>query len=65
MPSDPEGGSAAPARPRACLAAAPAAAPAAPPPCSNGIYALGVADGVYMWKEQGIDAGAFSRVGAA
>eukprot|EP00887_Chlorella_sp_A99_P001051 scaffold14.g1051.t1 len=28
---------------------------------SNGIYALGVADGVYMWREQGIDAGAFSR----
>lgn len=34
------------------------------PPCSNGIYALGVADGVYMWREKGIDAGLFSRVRA-
>ncbi|PSC69732.1 putative phosphatase 2C 55 isoform A [Micractinium conductrix] len=31
--------------------------------CSNrnGITALGVADGVYSWREQGIDAGQFSR----
>lgn len=31
--------------------------------CSNrnGITALGVADGVYMWRDQGIDAGLFSR----
>jgi len=28
---------------------------------SNGIYALGVADGVYEWRDVGIDAGAFSR----
>lgn len=27
----------------------------------NGITAMGVADGVYMWKEKGIDAGLFSR----
>ncbi|KAL4419639.1 hypothetical protein ABPG77_008580 [Micractinium sp. CCAP 211/92] len=27
----------------------------------NGITAMGVADGVYMWREQGIDAGLFSR----
>lgn len=27
----------------------------------NGIYGLGVADGVYMWKTQGIDSGVFSR----
>jgi protein phosphatase PTC7 len=27
----------------------------------NGIYALGVADGVYEWRTSGIDAGAFSR----
>ncbi|KAK9806298.1 hypothetical protein WJX72_009199 [[Myrmecia] bisecta] len=27
----------------------------------NGIYGLGVADGVYMWRTQGIDAGLFSR----
>ena len=26
---------------------------------SNGITAMGVADGVYMWKEKGIDAGSF------
>lgn len=26
---------------------------------SNGITAMGVADGVYMWKEKGIDAGMF------
>ena len=39
---------------------------ASPPPtfspalhCSNGITAMGVADGVYMWREQGIDAGLF------
>lgn len=27
----------------------------------NGIYAMGVADGVYAWREQGIDAGVFSQ----
>lgn len=27
----------------------------------NGIYALGVADGVYEWRTSGIDAGAYSR----
>lgn len=29
------------------------------PPRSNGITALGVADGVYSWREEGIDAGMF------
>ena len=29
--------------------------------CSNGMVGLGVADGVYGWKEQGIDSGLFSR----
>eukprot|EP00889_Picochlorum_renovo_P001840 jgi/Picre1/28870/NNA_004266.t1 len=28
---------------------------------SNGIWAVGVADGVYEWRQVGIDAGAFSR----
>lgn len=27
----------------------------------NGVYGMGVADGVYMWKELGIDSGAMSR----
>ncbi len=27
----------------------------------RGITGLGVADGVYMWKEQGIDSGRFSK----
>lgn len=27
----------------------------------NGIFGMGVADGVYMWKEVGIDSGTFSR----
>ena len=27
----------------------------------RGIYGLGVADGVYMWKTKGIDSGVFSR----
>ncbi len=27
----------------------------------GGVVGLGVADGVYMWKTQGIDAGLFSR----
>ena len=27
----------------------------------NGVVGLGVADGVYMWKTQGIDAGLYSR----
>lgn len=27
----------------------------------NGIFGMGVADGVYMWKEKGIDSGVFSR----
>ena len=27
----------------------------------DGTFALGVADGVYMWKQQGIDSGLFSR----
>ncbi|KAI8470187.1 MAG: Serine/threonine protein phosphatase [Monoraphidium minutum] len=27
----------------------------------NNIFGMGVADGVYMWKEQGIDSGAMSR----
>ena len=27
----------------------------------RGISGLGVADGVYMWKEQGIDSGRFSK----
>lgn len=29
--------------------------------CRNGVYGLGVADGVYSWKERGIDSGLFSR----
>ena len=29
--------------------------------CSNGLFALGVADGVYMWAKLGIDSGVFSR----
>lgn len=29
--------------------------------CRDGTFALGVADGVYMWKQQGIDSGLFSR----
>ena len=31
-------------------------------PCRNGLMGLGVADGVYQWREQGIDAGEFSRL---
>ncbi|GFR39752.1 hypothetical protein Agub_g236 [Astrephomene gubernaculifera] len=27
----------------------------------NGVFALGVADGVFMWRESGIDSGVFSR----
>ncbi len=27
----------------------------------NDLYAMGVADGVYMWRESGIDSGKFSR----
>ena len=30
-------------------------------PCREGVVGLGVADGVYGWKEQGIDSGVFSR----
>mmetsp|Transcript_10331 Transcript_10331/g.17962 ORF Transcript_10331/g.17962 Transcript_10331/m.17962 type:complete len:487 (+) Transcript_10331:106-1566(+) len=29
---------------------------------SNGIFGMGVADGVYMWREQGIDSGLMSRM---
>lgn len=29
--------------------------------CRNGGLGVGVADGVYMWKQQGIDSGMFSR----
>ena len=29
--------------------------------CRNGGLGVGVADGVYMWKQQGIDSGLFSR----
>ena len=29
--------------------------------CRPGIFGLGVADGVYMWKTKGIDSGLFSR----
>jgi protein phosphatase PTC7 len=29
--------------------------------CSNAVFGLGVADGVYMWKLQGIDSGLFSQ----
>lgn len=29
--------------------------------CSDDVFSLGVADGVYMWATQGIDAGEFSR----
>ena len=29
--------------------------------CRYGIVGMGVADGVYAWKERGIDAGLFSR----
>ena len=29
--------------------------------CRPGIFGLGVADGVYMWKTKGIDSGVFSR----
>lgn len=29
--------------------------------CSGDVFSLGVADGVYMWATQGIDAGEFSR----
>ena len=36
-------------------------APWAAPGLHPGCLAVGVADGVYMWREQGIDAGAFSR----
>ena len=32
-----------------------------PPLCSNGVFSLGVADGVYMWATMGIDSGEFSR----
>ena len=31
------------------------------PPRSNGLFGLGVADGVYMWAKLGIDSGVFSR----
>lgn len=27
----------------------------------NHVYGMGVADGVHMWREQGIDAGQYSR----
>lgn len=27
----------------------------------NHVFAMGVADGVFMWREQGIDSGDFSR----
>lgn len=27
----------------------------------NGVFAAGVADGIYMWRDKGVDAGAFSR----
>jgi hypothetical protein len=27
----------------------------------NGLFGMGVADGVYMWREQGIDSGLMSR----
>lgn len=30
-------------------------------PGNNDVYGFGVADGVYMWREQGIDSGVFSR----
>lgn len=30
--------------------------------CRQGILGMGVADGVYQWREQGIDAGEFSRL---
>lgn len=30
--------------------------------CRHGIVGMGVADGVYQWREQGIDAGEFSRL---
>lgn len=30
--------------------------------CRKGLMGLGVADGVYQWREQGIDAGEFSRL---
>lgn len=29
--------------------------------CRNGVFGMGVADGVYMWKELGIDSGTMSR----
>ena len=29
--------------------------------CRAGAYGLGVADGVYMWRDQGIDAGDLAR----
>ena len=28
---------------------------------NNGMFGMGIADGVYSWREQGIDSGAFSR----
>ena len=30
--------------------------------CRRGIVGMGVADGVYQWREQGIDAGEYSRL---
>ena len=30
--------------------------------CRHGLIGMGVADGVYQWREQGIDAGEFSRL---
>eukprot|EP00198_Chlamydomonas_reinhardtii_P000304 XP_001689639.1 predicted protein [Chlamydomonas reinhardtii] len=34
---------------------------AVPHPDKNHVFAMGVADGVFMWREQGIDSGDFSR----
>lgn len=30
--------------------------------CRQGLMGLGVADGVYEWREKGVDAGEFSRL---
>eukprot|EP00879_Flechtneria_rotunda_P023423 GHRR01024775.1.p1 GENE.GHRR01024775.1~~GHRR01024775.1.p1 ORF type:complete len:254 (+),score=63.16 GHRR01024775.1:1144-1905(+) len=30
--------------------------------CGKNVFGMGVADGVYMWKEQGIDSGAMARI---
>ena len=30
--------------------------------CRTGIYGLGIADGVYMWRHEGIDAGELARM---